>query len=50
LEGTTRSRNILIEFDSLEQAHACYHSPEYAIARAFREKAALADMILVEGV
>ena len=50
LEGTTRSRNVLIEFDSLEQAHACYHSPEYAKARAFREKSALADLILVEGV
>ncbi|HEY4274746.1 MAG TPA: DUF1330 domain-containing protein [Rhizomicrobium sp.] len=50
LEGVTRSRNVLIEFESLAQAHACYHSPEYAKARAFREKSAMADLILVEGV
>jgi uncharacterized protein (DUF1330 family) len=41
---------VLIEFESLAQAHACYHSPEYAKARAFREKSAMADLILVEGV
>ena len=50
LEGTSRARNVLIEFDSLEQARACYHSPEYAKARAFREKSALADLVLVEGI
>ena len=50
LEGTSRARNVLIEFDSLEQARACYHSPEYTLARTFREKSALADLILVEGI
>ena len=49
LEGEARSRNVIIEFASVEDAIACYNSPEYAKARAFRQKASTADLIMVEG-
>jgi uncharacterized protein (DUF1330 family) len=50
LEGEGRARNVVIEFASLEQAKAYYHSPEYQAAKALREGAGIADMIAVEGV
>ncbi|HEY0105541.1 MAG TPA: DUF1330 domain-containing protein [Rhizomicrobium sp.] len=50
LEGTARSRNVVIEFESLEQAVACHQSPEYQRARAHRIGAAEADLYIVEGV
>lgn len=50
LEGQGRARNVVIEFPSLQAAHDCYHSPEYSIARAIRQKVADAQMVLVEGV
>ena len=50
LEGTSRARNVVIEFPSLQAAHDCYHSPEYQAAKAIRQKFAQADMVLVEGV
>ena len=33
-EGPARARNVIIEFASMEDAIACYHSPEYTRARA----------------
>ena len=50
LEGVGRARNVLIEFASMQDAHDCYHSPEYTAARAIREKAATGEFILVEGI
>jgi len=50
LEGEARARNVVTEFDSLEQAVACYNSPEYQRAKAFRDGAAEAEIIVVEGV
>jgi len=50
LEGQARARNVVIEFASLEQAKACYDSPEYQRARAHRVGAAEAELYLVEGV
>lgn len=49
-EGKGRARNVVIEFPSLKAAHDCYHSPEYAAARAIRQKFADAEMVLVEGI
>ena len=49
-EGTARARNVVIEFPSLQAAHDCYHSPEYQVAAAIRQKFADAEMVLVEGV
>jgi uncharacterized protein (DUF1330 family) len=50
MEGTCRSRNVLIEFETFEQAVACYRSPEYQHARSFRAMAADGEIVIVEGV
>jgi uncharacterized protein (DUF1330 family) len=50
VEGPSRSRNVIIEFESLDAARACYNSPEYAKAKAFRAAASDGEIILVEGV
>lgn len=50
LEGVGRSRNVLIEFASMEDALACYHSPEYTAARAIRGPVADGEWVIVEGV
>jgi uncharacterized protein (DUF1330 family) len=48
-EGTARARVVVIEFPSLQAATDCYHSPEYARAKALRLAHAQADVILIEG-
>jgi uncharacterized protein (DUF1330 family) len=50
LEGEARARNVVLEFESLEQAKRYYHSAEYQAAKAKREGAAVADIVAVEGV
>ncbi|MBS0470296.1 MAG: DUF1330 domain-containing protein [Proteobacteria bacterium] len=50
LEGPMRARNVVLEFDSVEQAVACYNSPEYQRAAAHRAGAAIAEIVVVEGV
>ena len=50
LEGrVTPQRSVVIEFASYAQALACYHSPEYQEACRYREGAAHAEVIIVEG-
>ncbi len=49
MEGEERPRNVVIEFDSLEQAKRYYRSPEYQAAKRKREGAGLADIVAVEG-
>jgi uncharacterized protein (DUF1330 family) len=49
LEGEARPRNVVIEFDSMEQARTYYNSPEYQAAKAKREGACVAEFVLVEG-
>jgi uncharacterized protein (DUF1330 family) len=49
LEGTARSRNVVIEFPSMQAALDCYNSPEYQAAKAIRQTVADAEMIVVEG-
>lgn len=48
-EGTPRSRNVVLEFPDYATAVACYHSPEYAAAKAHRDGAAVAELLIVEG-
>ncbi|MFQ5937968.1 MAG: DUF1330 domain-containing protein [Acidiferrobacterales bacterium] len=51
LEGDVPpARIVLIEFPSFEQAVACYRSPEYREAKHFREGAADAQIVVVEGL
>lgn len=48
-EGSLKSRHVVIEFDSYEQALACYHSPEYNEATSYRLPAANGDLVIIEG-
>lgn len=49
LEGEGRPRNVVIEFDTFEQARTYFNSPEYQAAKALRENAGVADIVVVEG-
>ena len=50
LEGLVLDRHVVIEFPSLAAARACYQSAEYQAARARREGAAVAHVVIVEGL
>ncbi|EEW23691.1 DUF1330 domain-containing protein [Rhodobacter ferrooxidans] len=49
VEGAARSRSVVLEFDSLALAQACYDSPEYQAAKALRDPVSEADVVIVEG-
>ena len=49
VEGKLRSRVVVLEFKDYATALACYRSPEYARAKALREKASAGDVAIVEG-
>lgn len=49
LEGTARARNVIMEFESYDQAKAYFHSPEYQEARAHRTGKATGEFVVVEG-
>lgn len=48
-EGSARARNIVLEFKDYDTAVACYHSAEYAAAKAKRLGRAEATLIIIEG-
>ena len=48
-EGSSRPRNIVIEFPSYEAALDCYQSREYQEALKHRLAVATIDLIIVEG-
>lgn len=48
-EGEGRARNIVLEFESFEQAKKYAFSAEYAAARKLREGAGHIDIVIVEG-
>jgi uncharacterized protein (DUF1330 family) len=51
LEGQwSPSRLVMLEFDTMAEAKAWYESDAYAPARALRQRTAVSDVILVEGV
>lgn len=50
LEGDERPRGVIIEFDSMEAALACYRSSDYQEARRHREGVADVRLVLVEGL
>ncbi|MBL4665801.1 MAG: DUF1330 domain-containing protein [Sneathiella sp.] len=50
LEGKGHSRNVVIEFNSMADALACYHSEEYQSAKQHRREAGIAEIVIVEGV
>ena len=48
-EGTSRSRNVVVEFPTFQAAHDCYYSPEYQKAIQFRKPVSTGDLIIIEG-
>lgn len=48
-EGTTRSRNTVVEFPSYEAALECWKSPEYQKAMQFRLPVSTLDLVIIEG-
>jgi uncharacterized protein (DUF1330 family) len=49
LEGTGRSRNVVIEFPSYQAALDCYRSPAYQAAARLRAAASSGELIVIEG-
>jgi uncharacterized protein (DUF1330 family) len=49
VEGTTRSRNTIIEFPSFKAAMDCWNSVEYIDAKSYRVDAAELDIVVIEG-
>ena len=48
-EGSSRKRNVVIEFPSYQAALDCYNSPEYQANIKVRQAHATADIIVIEG-
>lgn len=48
-EGTSRSRNVVIEFPSYQAALDCYNSPEYQANIQVRKPHSTAEIIVIEG-
>lgn len=48
--GAAHERHVVLEFDSLETAKACYDSPEYQAIVDLRDAGADVDLVIVEGV
>ena len=49
VQGEARPRNVVIEFDSYDQALEFYRSPEYSAARDIRLPASTGEFVVVEG-
>jgi uncharacterized protein (DUF1330 family) len=49
VEGSCRSRLIVIEFPDYATALSCYHSPEYQDAMTLRLPCSSAEVVVVEG-
>ena len=50
LEGPTLDRHVVIEFPSLAAARACYASAAYQAAKARRDGACIAQVVIVEAL
>ena len=48
-EGTSRSRNVVVEFPSFDAAQQCWASPAYQAAVKLRLPVSTVDMVIVEG-
>ena len=48
-EGSTRARNVVIEFPSYQAALDCYRSPEYQAAIKLRQAVSTGDIVIIEG-
>jgi uncharacterized protein (DUF1330 family) len=48
-EGTSRSRNVVIEFPTYQAALDCWKSPEYQEALKLRVPVSTIDLVIIEG-
>ena len=48
-EGSSRTRNVVIEFPSYQAAVDCWNSAEYQAAIKLRLTAAISDLVVIEG-
>ena len=48
-EGTSRERNVVLEFPSYQAALDCWKSPEYQQAMQLRLPVSTGDLVIVEG-
>ena len=49
VEGSSRSRNAVIEFPTYQAALDCWKSPEYQRAIKLRQPVSTIDLIVIEG-
>ncbi|MGA0561809.1 DUF1330 domain-containing protein [Ancylobacter sp. VNQ12] len=49
LEGTSRSRNVVVEFRDYDTALACFHSPVYQAAYKHRVASSEGEHLIIEG-
>jgi uncharacterized protein (DUF1330 family) len=49
VEGKMRTRNVLREFNSYDEAHAFYRGPDYSQAHPLREPHSACDFLIIEG-
>jgi uncharacterized protein (DUF1330 family) len=49
VEGTSRSRQVVVEFESYDRALAVYRSAEYQAGMQDRLGGAIADFVIAEG-
>lgn len=49
MEGVSRARNVVIEFEDYETALACYKSPEYQRLVAIRAPHSEGENVIIEG-
>lgn len=50
VEGSSRTRHVIVEFPSIADAQACYLSDAYAEAKSLRQQWATTDLVIVEGL
>ena len=48
-EGSSRSRNVVLEFKDYATALACYNSPEYQRLVAMRRPHSDGELVIIEG-
>lgn len=48
-EGTSRTRNVVIEFPSYQAAMDCWKSPDYQAAIKLRQHVSTIDLVVIEG-
>lgn len=49
VEGTSRTRNAVIEFPSYQAALDCWKAPDYQEAIKLRQNVSTADLVIIEG-